>query len=115
MTQHAIDATGKKLGRLATTVATLLSGKNSPLYERHLAPKNKVTIKNVSKIDIPEKKLFQLSHTRYSGYPGGFKKNIGKKIVTKKGYRELLRHAVSRMLPKNKHRQTMLKNLTISE
>lgn len=112
---HNIDATGQKLGRLATKVATLLMNKNSPMFRKHLKPSVKVSITNASKLDITERKLKEITHNRYSGYPGGFTSVKGTKIVSDKGYRELVRHAVSRMLPKNKLRDSMLKNLTITD
>jgi large subunit ribosomal protein L13 len=115
MNKHQIDATGSKLGRLATKVATLLMGKNEPSFRKHFAPSAIVEIANASRMDITDRKLNELSHVRYSGCPGGFTKESGKRIVSTKGYGELLRHAVSRMLPKNKHRDTMLKNLIITE
>ena len=115
MTNINLDASGEKLGRLATKAATFLMGKNQPSYQRNAFPKTTVMIKNASKLDITEKKISEITHTRYSGYPGGIRKYTGKKVAADKGYGELIRHAVSRMLPKNKHRATMLKNLKISE
>lgn len=112
---HTIDATGLKLGRLATRVATLLMNKNSPEFRKHLVPTVKVTISNASRLDITEKKLGEITHNRYSGYPGGFTSLKGKKIIADKGYGELIKHAVSRMLPKNKLRDIMLKNLIVNE
>src|SRR3989344_2135880 len=99
---YKIDATGLKLGRLASKTAVLLIGKDSPSFRKNLPPSVIVEINNLNKIDITEKKLFEITHTRYSGFPGGKKQISGKKIVKTKGYKELLKHAVSRMLPKNK-------------
>lgn len=113
--EHTIDATGQKLGRLATKVATLLMNKNSTNFRKHVKPSVKVVISNISKIDITERKLNEITHNRYSGYPGGFTSTSGRKIIKDKGYGELLKHAVSRMLPKNKLRDIMLKNLTVNE
>src|SRR5262245_18834391 len=115
MKNYTIDATGEKLGRLATKTATILMGKNTPDFMRHVKPTNKVSITNAAKLNITDKKVSEITHTRYSGYPGVIRKYSGKKIAADKGYGELIRHAVSRMLPKNKHRPGMLKNLSISE
>lgn len=54
---HTIDATGKKLGRLATEVATLLMGKDSPTFRKHFAPTAKVTITNASKLNATQTRL----------------------------------------------------------
>ena len=113
--EYKVDATGMKLGRLASKVAILLMGKNEPSFRKNAYPKNAVRIINLNKIDITERKLSQITHTSYSGYPGGIKKESGKHVKDTKGYGDLLKHAVSRMLPKNKHRSTMLKNLMINE
>jgi large subunit ribosomal protein L13 len=112
---HTIDATGKKLGRLATEVATLLMGKDSPTFRKHFAPTAKVTITNASKLNATQTRLEGILHTRYSGYPGGITQMTAKRVADTKGYGEVIKHAVSRMLPKNKHRDTMLLNLSISE
>ncbi|MDO8492615.1 MAG: uL13 family ribosomal protein, partial [bacterium] len=114
-TLHKIDAKGMKLGRLATVVAMLLMGKDTPAFRKNLAPISKVEILNASKIDITPKKMAEISHVRYSGYPGGKTETKGRHVITKKGYEELLRHAVSGMIPKNKHHSNMLKNLIVNE
>jgi len=59
--------------------------------------------------------MLQKTYSRYSGYPGGLKQPTMKMVVAKKGYSELFKEAVSGMLPKNKLRSKMMKNLKISE
>ena len=66
---HQIDAKDMKLGRLATKVATLLMGKDQPTFRKNLAPTAKVSITNASKMDINEKRMAGIIHTRYSGHP----------------------------------------------
>ncbi len=110
-----IDAEGKKLGRLATQVAVTLRGKNKPGFRKNVLSKQKVTVTNASKMDIDERRLVTLTHKRYSGYPGGLKELTGKEVVSKKGYKALLEHAVSGMLPKNKHRKLLMQHLTITD
>ena len=112
---HTIDATEKKLGRLATVVAQLLMGKDKPAFRKNAIPNFKVSIVNASKLSITDKKVLELIHSRYSGYPGGLTKQSGKSVRDKKGSAEIIRHAVSRMIPKTKHRSLMLKNLEITE
>ena len=51
----------------------------------------------------------------YSGYPGGLKERPMKKVVADKGMREVLKIAIKGMLPKNKLKDKMMKNLIISE
>ncbi len=115
MAKYTLDAENKKIGRIATEAAVLLMGKNLKDFKRNAIPQVVVEIKNTSKASIDEKKLLQKTYSRYSGYPGGLKQPTGKQVVSKKGYRELFREAVSGMLPKNKLRAKMLKNLKVTE
>ncbi len=108
-----IDAKGKKIGRLATEIATILNGKSSPDYAPNVVSDVKVVVENVNDLDISQKKLSEEEHQRYSGYPGGRRTLKWKEVVEKKGYAELLKVAVKGMLPKNKLQDRRLKNLII--
>ena len=111
-----IDATGMKLGRLATQTAMALMGKDRPSFKRNVFSGRKVLIKNASKINITDKKLKdEIYHTRFSGYPSGLTITTGSETVKTKGYSELVRLAVSGMLPKNKLKKQMIKNLEVEE
>lgn len=113
--EYTIDAEGRTLGRVASEAAVLLCGKDSPEYARNLPGNAKVTIINSSKIKVVNDKLNSIYHKHYTGHPGGMKYETNAEIVAKKGYRELLRLAVHGMLPDNKLKPIMMKNLTISE
>lgn len=113
--QHVIDATNKKLGRVASGAASLLMGKNLRDFKRNEIPTITVIIENASKADIPESKLAQLSYQRYSGYPGGRKVLSASQTIAKKGYSEIFKKAVYGMLPTNSLRPKMIKNLIVKE
>jgi large subunit ribosomal protein L13 len=113
--EYKIDAQGKKLGRLASEVATILMGKNRPDFVRNAIPDVKVKIANAGKIFITNKKMDDTVYKNYSGYPGGLRERTMKKVVSDKGMKEVLRIAIKGMLPKNKLRDRMMKNLLISE
>ncbi len=113
--KYTIDATNKKVGRIATEAAVLLMGKNSPEFTRNTHSENEVEIINAAKASITEKKKEEKYHKSFSGYPGGLKKTALKRTIEKKGVRDVIRTAVNGMLPKNKLRALMIKNLTISE
>jgi large subunit ribosomal protein L13 len=113
--KHTLDATNKSIGRLATQAAVLLMGKNLPDFKRNSIPAVMVEISNASKAKFTGMKMEQKTYSRYSGYPGGLKQPNAKHISDKKGNSELIRHAVSGMLPKNKLREKMMKNLKIVE
>lgn len=112
---YTIDAEGRTLGRVASEVAVLLCGKDSPDYARNLVSDVKVTVANISKIKVINDKLNSRYHKHYTGNPGGMRVQTNATIVAKKGYAELLRLAVHGMLPNNKLKPLMLKNLIISE
>ncbi len=113
--KHTIDAKDKKLGRVATEVAELLMGKNLPTFERNVAPNVKVEVINAGKASIDEKKKEQKLYHNYSGYPGGLKILTLKQLVAKRGNAVLFEDAIYGMLPHNKLRAIMMKNLTITE
>ncbi len=113
--QHTIDATGKRLGRVATEIATLLMGKHRPDAVRHIAKPIFVTVTNASKLLIDERKRNQKTYQRYSGYPGGLKTLSLVQVVAQKGYREILKFAVYGMLPSNRLRAVRMKKLTITD
>ncbi|MCU0660633.1 MAG: 50S ribosomal protein L13 [Candidatus Pacebacteria bacterium] len=110
-----IDASGRTPGRVATEAAKLLMGKNEPSYVPNKPSTNRVVITNASKLKISEKKMTETDYERYSGYPGGFRYQTMAELVSKKGYSEVLKQAVSGMLPGNKLHAILIKHLTITE
>jgi large subunit ribosomal protein L13 len=115
MTKHVIDATNKKLGRIASEAAAILIGKNTPAFARNIAPEVKVEIINASKADITQKKKDGKFYLTYSGYPGGQKNETLAKLIERKGVTEAFIRAVKGMLPDNKLKTKMLINLTVTE
>ncbi|MCP6718111.1 MAG: 50S ribosomal protein L13 [Patescibacteria group bacterium] len=107
---HTIDAKNKVLGRLATRIALLLRGKHKPDFFPYKDIGDIVVIKNVSKMKITGRKMEQKKYYRHSGYMGGLK-TIPLKRLFKEKPDEVLRKAVSGMLPKNKLRSEQLKRL----
>ncbi|MEK7669011.1 MAG: 50S ribosomal protein L13 [Patescibacteria group bacterium] len=110
---YEIDAQNKKLGRLASEIAVILIGKNRADFVRNAIPELKLKVINASKISVTNKKLNQKIYKNYSGYPGGLRERTMKKVVADKGMKETLRIAIKGMLPKNKLRDRMMKNLII--
>ena len=113
--KHTIDAKGEKLGRVASRAASLLMGKNTTTFARNVVPEVVVEIINASQIVIDPKKARDTKYSRYSGYPGGLKFRSMAEIIEKKGYGELFTIAVYGMLPTNKLRSIMIKNLIVTE
>lgn len=108
-----IDAKGVTLGRVASQAAKALMGKTSPDYKPNVAPNIKVEILNAGQTKMTERRIKETLHERYSGYPGGLKITTNEKILEGKGVKELYRLAVYNMLPANKLRTGMMKNLVI--
>lgn len=112
---HTIDATDKPLGRLASEVAALLNAKNSIHFVKNRVADVTVTVTNASKIKVTGNKMKESVHKSYSGYPGGLKEMPLSYVVAKKGFKELVVHAVNGMLPKNKLQSIRMKNLIIED
>ena len=111
---YTIDATGKRLGKVATEAATLMIGKNDPNFAKHIIADVAVTITNVSKLDITDKKEKEI-YQSYSGYPGGRTTETLIHLAKRRGYGEVVRRTVGGMLPNNKHKKRLLAKLTITE
>lgn len=110
---YKVDATDKVLGRLATDIAIHLIGKHKPSFESHIDAGDDVIIENIKDIKITGKKMDQKIYYHHSNHPGGLKQKVMKEVF-EEDPAEVLRYAVSRMLPKNKHRVERLKRLKIS-
>ena len=110
-----IDANGRTLGRVASEVAMFLMGKNKATFERNIYSGFPVKVINASKLRITGKKLEEIYHTRYSGIPGGLRVLKGTETSAKRGLKELIRLATYQMLPGNKLRRMMMKNLKIED
>ena len=111
---YTIDATGKRLGKVATEAATVLQGKNKADFVRHIKSEVKVEITNASKLDISEKKGGEI-YQSYSGYPGGRKEETLSHLAGRLGYGEALKRSIAGMIPNNRYKKRLLTQLIISE
>jgi len=93
---HLIDVSGKVLGRMAP----------------NLDIGDHVVVTNASKVRVTGKKTLSKEYTNYSGYPGGLRK-INFADLLKKDSREIIKRAVSGMLPKNKFRSDRLNRVHV--
>jgi large subunit ribosomal protein L13 len=107
---YRIDAEGKVLGRLASEIVIILRGKNKPDFAPNKESGNVVIVTNADKIKITGNKMEQKTYFKHTGYVGKDQHIPMKKIFDKKPS-ELLRMAVSGMLPKNKLRDRQIKRL----
>lgn len=109
---HLVDVSGKTLGREATQIAQKLIGKSKPYFAKNIDCGDYVVVLNAKDVKLTGKKETDKSYTRYSGYPGGLRRTSVKEMREQKP-EEIIRHAVSGMLPKNKLRDSMLKRLYV--
>lgn len=109
---HVVDAANQPLGRVATSIATLLQGKHKPSYVSYLDMGDHVVVVNADKIQLTGRKWDQKTYTRYSGYPGGLKERTAAQVF-EKDPTLLMKQAVSRMLPKNKQRDVRMTRLHV--
>ncbi|MEX0918163.1 MAG: uL13 family ribosomal protein [Candidatus Paceibacterota bacterium] len=112
--EYVIDATGKRLGKIATEAASVLNGKNSAQFAKNVVAPVVVKIENASKMDINEKRQTEIFQT-YSGYPSGQRSETLIHLATRLGYAEVLRRTIKGMLPKNKLQKLRLQNLIVTE
>jgi large subunit ribosomal protein L13 len=110
---QTIDAKDKTLGRVASEAAKILLGKHKTSFVKHLPMGEEVKVVNASKIKISGNKHTDKMYVRYSGYPGGQKKESYGMLVARRGHGEALRRAVLGMLPKNRLQARRIKLLTI--
>ncbi len=109
---HLVDLNKKILGRATTEIARLLQGKHKVNYVPYLDMGDYVVVINSAKVKLSGNKAQNKIYTRYSGYPGGLKRTVFSEVI-KKNPAEIVRHAVSGMLPKNKLRARRLTRLYI--
>lgn len=107
-----IDATNQPLGRLASRIASMLMGKGMVGTKKHLVHKQKVVIRNCSKVRIDKRKLKAVLYYKTSGHPGGLKSEpMG--TLYQKDPSAVVARTIAGMLPKNSLREKRLKNLEL--
>lgn len=109
---YVVDAEGKVLGRLASKIASVLRGKNKPIYTPHVDCGDYVIVINAEKVTVTGKKEKEKIYKTHSGYPGGLKKVNFETLQSKKP-EEIIRHAVKGMLPDGKLGRRMFRKLKV--
>lgn len=107
-----IDADAKVLGKVASEAAYYLQGKHKRGYVANLEGGDHVIVINAKNIVVTGRKPIQKQYTQYSGYPGGLRKESFQSRLSRTPT-EVVRHAVSGMLPKNKLRDRRLSRLHV--
>ena len=111
-TWYIVDAEGKNLGRLASMIATYIKGKNKVNFAPQVDNGDYVIVLNAGKVAVTGNKEAAKLYRTHSHYMGGLKEVPLARLRSKKPL-EILRHAVSGMLPKNKLRSNMIQRLKL--
>ena len=109
-----VDASGERLGRLASRIAFLLNGKDDVRYAPNRVPNVLITVEHASRMEIDERRR-RKTYTRYTGYFGGRKERTLGQMAEQRGYREVLRRAIHGMLPNNRLRDRKMRRVRIQE
>ena len=107
-----IDAEGQTLGRLTSTIANLLRGKNKPQYTPHVDTGDFVVVINSSKVVVSGNKETDKKYYRHSGYPGGLKVETFKSLMEKNPV-AAVEKAVKGLLPHNTLGQEQFNKLKV--
>jgi large subunit ribosomal protein L13 len=107
-----VDASGQRLGRLATSVAMLLMGKNKPDYSRHQLSGDYVIVINASKVEVTGNASALKTYYRHTGYIGHLRATPMSQALAERPDR-VIERAVKGMLPGNRLGRHMLKRLKV--
>ena len=109
---YIVDAEGLTLGRMATTIATVLRGKHKPIFTPHMDCGDFVIVINADKIVVTGNRLDEKKYYRHSGYPGGLTTESMRTVMAKNPER-VITQAVQKMLPKNLLSKQVMRKLKV--
>jgi large subunit ribosomal protein L13 len=109
---YVVDAAGQTLGRLASRVARILSGKENPKYTPFLDTGDHVIVINAGKIRVTGMRAEQKVYRHYTGYPGGLRQEEFRKRFDRRP-EQVVQDAILGMLPKTKLGRSMGKKLKV--
>lgn len=111
-TWYVVDASEASLGRIATQIATLLTGKHKPMFTKHIDVGDFVVVVNADNLVVTGNKLEDKMYYRHSGYPSGLTETQLKDKMSADST-DVIFKAVRGMLPVNKLRDARLARLKI--
>ena len=107
-----IDASDQVLGRLASSVASVLRGKHKPEFTPHVDVGDYVVIVNAEKVRVTGNKREGKIYHRHSGYPGGLRSMTFRRLQEQAPER-VVELAVKGMLPRNPLGRQMFRKLKV--
>ena len=109
---YLVDADGQSLGRLASKIAMVLSGKAKPTYTPHVDTGDMVVVINADKITMTGNKWADKKYYRRSRFFGSLKETTASEML-EKDPTFILKDAVRGMLPKSKLGKKMATKLKL--
>lgn len=109
---HLVDLEGKVLGRAATEIAKLLTGKEKTTFTPHVDGGDYVVIINASKVEVTRNKEDKKIYRWHTGFPGGLKE-ISLRQLLKRYPERVIQRAVKNMLPKNRLQKDRMARLKV--
>ena len=109
---YIVDATNQIAGRLFSKIAAVLRGKHRPDFTPHVDTGDNIIVINADKIRFTGKKKDQKEYLRYTGYPGGLKRETASHLLDRKP-EAVIEIGVRGMLPKTKLGNAMIKKLFV--
>lgn len=109
------NVTPPSLGRLASRIAVLLMGKHKPTFDPSTDCGDYVVVTNCAALHTTGNKKWRKNYYRHNTRPGSLRTVTMDVLMEKHGGSEVLRKAVSGMLPKNRLRDKRLARLKAFE
>lgn len=107
---HIVDASGQRVGRIATHVANLLRGKHKPEFTPHVDAGDFVIVINTDKLELTGSKWQTKKFYRHSRFFGSMKEKTAAEMK-QEDPSFVLEEAVRGMLPTNKLSRHLLLKL----
>ena len=107
-----VDLKDQTLGRVATSIVKLLTGKSKVDQSLNHDWGDYVVAINSDNVKVTGNKLKQKTYYHHSGYAGNLKE-LNLKTLLQKDSTRVIKLAVKNMLPKNKLRQSRLLRLKV--
>lgn len=107
-----VDASGQRLGRIATHVANILRGKNLPTFTPNADAGGFVVIINSDKVEMTGAKWTTKKYYRHSRFFGSLKEKSAEQMKQDDSA-FILQEAVRGMLPTNKLSKSLINKLKV--
>jgi large subunit ribosomal protein L13 len=111
-TWYIVDAKNKIVGRLATRLASLLTGKGKAAFSPNQDHGDYIIVINADGVRLTGKKADMKTYFHHTGYAGGKKERPFKKQMALDS-RQVILHAVRGMVPKTKLGRAVMKKLHV--